>query len=86
MFKTYIKSAHELNKAKAKQFAELKKQLDRQFQHFTGIESTIDRKMSEVEGEKSKVLAGRPKDDEEQLNPIGTSKNPAISCEDIKNK
>lgn len=86
MFKTFLKSVSELNLAKANSFGELKKQFERQFQHFTGIETTIDRKMSEIEADKAKVLAGKQKDDEEQLNPIGTSKNPAISCEDIKSK
>jgi len=42
--------------------------------------------MSEIETDKSRVLNGKKKLDDEQLNPIGTSKNPAISCEDIKQK
>lgn len=86
MFKTFVKSNNELNVAKAKSFSELKKQLNRQYEHFTGTESTIDRKMSEVEQDKARVLNGKMQDDEEQLNPIGTSKNPAMSCEDVKSK
>jgi len=86
MFKTFLKSNSELNSAKSKSFEELKKQLNRQYEHFTGTESTLDRKMSEVEQDKARVLNGKQKDDEEQLNPIGTSKNPAMSCEDVKNK
>jgi len=51
-------------------------------------DQTVDRKTSNTSLEKSKVLLGVSDgvSNEESLNPLGTSKNPALSCEDIKNK
>jgi len=53
-------------------------------------DQTVDRKASNTSLEKSKVLLGVSDvggiSSDESLNPLGTSKNPATSCEDVKSK
>lgn len=53
-------------------------------------DQTVDRKSSNTALEKSKVLLGLSDvggiSSDEALNPLGTSKNPALSCEDVKSK
>jgi len=79
-----------LQSSKAKEFKTLAKQVKLIFNKMNNSDQTVDRKLSENSLEKSRVLLGVSDvggiSSDEALNPLGTSKNPALSCEDVKTK
>lgn len=89
LFELYLKSKKVLNSSKSKEFKTLGKQVKLIFNKMNNSDQTVDKKTSNTALEKSKVLLGVEGGgggSDEALNPLGTSKNPALGCEDVKTK
>lgn len=89
LFDLYLTSKQVLNSSKNKEFKTLTKQAKLIFNKMNNSDQVVDRKTSSTALEKSKVLLGvegGPSASSESMNPLGTSKNPALSCEDVKTK
>jgi hypothetical protein len=89
IYETFMKSKESIMNSKNKEFKTLEKQSKLLLNKMSNSEFMIDKKSSNISLEKTKVLlnvSDSDSNDGDVLNPLGTSKNPGLSCEDIKSK